>query len=204
MDKQLFESVVLRSEELKTWEPSNVFLEAEDGSQINLMDYITDGKAERHSWILLKDDASWRDTSSDQTPDSKHRAELVKYINHACKKAGFAITVKGWRDLEGGGVLRLRCSQNRPFKGKAEEAEGDTEKQHRRTKTSKPTCADEACPFIFNMHWFKDFQRWGLKAHSGKRQHCGHVYLEEEHVKCSTSKFLKATEQILLNQANAA
>jgi hypothetical protein len=65
-------------------------------------------------------------------------------------------------------------------------------------------CTKEACPFIFNVHWFREFQRWGLKAHSGKRQHCGHVHPEEEHVKCATSKFLKAAEQILINQGNAA
>jgi hypothetical protein len=33
----------------------------------------------------LKDDASWRDRSRNLTPGRKHRAELIKYINHACK-----------------------------------------------------------------------------------------------------------------------
>jgi hypothetical protein len=104
-------------------------LEAEDGSQIDLMDYITDGKAERFSWVLLKDEATWRGVTNNNTPNRKHRAELVKYINHACKKAGFAVTVRGWRDLETGGVLRLRCSQNCPFKGKMED-EAKRKNQH--------------------------------------------------------------------------
>jgi hypothetical protein len=105
MDKGLFDSIVQRSEELKAWERSNVFLEADSGSQIDLMDYITDGKAEQYGWTLLKDNETWRDPSN-----GKNRAELVKYINRACMQAGFAITVKAWKDLESAWEL---MSQNR-------------------------------------------------------------------------------------------
>jgi hypothetical protein len=185
MDKGCFNNILQHSEELKTWEPYNVFLEADDGSQVDLMDYVTDGKAERHSWVLLKDDAKWNDPLN-----RKHRAQLVKYINHTCMKAGFAITVKAWNPgLVGGGVLRLRCSQNRPFKGEMDA--GKSEKQQCKINTSKPICAEEACPFIFNMHWFDEFGRWGLKAHSGKHKHFGHTHQEEQNIKCATSKFLK-------------
>jgi hypothetical protein len=41
---------------------------------------------------------------------------------------------------------------------------GKSEKQQRKTNTSKPICAEEACPFTFNVHWFDEFGRWGLKA----------------------------------------
>jgi hypothetical protein len=174
MDKELFNSIEKRSEELKTWVPSNVLLEADNGTQIDLMDYITDGNAERKSWVLLQDNPKWNEPSS-----PKHREELINYINRACMKAGFAITVKEWHPNT---KLRLRCSQNRAFKGKSEvEATvGEGEKQQRKTKTSKPICAADACPFVFSVYWFDEFKRWGLKAHSGKRQHCGHVHLEED------------------------
>jgi hypothetical protein len=115
-------------------------------------------------------------------------------------QAGFSITVKAWKDLESGGVLRLRCSHNRPFKGNT----ANGEMQNRKTKTSKPICAREACPFIFNVYWFKEYGKWGLKAHSGKCYHCGHVYLEQQNIKCATSKFLQEFEARLINQGSTA
>jgi len=146
MDKELFTSIEQHSEELKTWMLSSVLLEADDGTPIDLMDYIMDGKAERKSWVLLKDNPNWNEPSN-----PKHREELVNYVNHACMKVCFAITVKKWnpgtKDIS---VLRLRCSQNRPFKEKseAEATSGEDEKQQCKMKASKLVCAADACSFV--------------------------------------------------------
>ena len=107
---------------------------------------------------------------------SECRQEVIQFFAKPCSLTGFSL-ISGkmtQRPQKSGLVpLRLVCSRSRLH-------EKNKKSKHKySTKTSRPKCPSERCPFGFYVYFDPQLTRWILpKSQSGCSSHCSHPQLD--------------------------